>query len=270
MLKTRVFTATVMIAVLASVLFLAPRVTWIIACTLCAAVAAFEWARLTRMSRVLCWVFVLVNVVLVAGWPLLDGQLKYGNVLYLFAAVFWTILVPYWLWRHAVPTNTCFAIVSGVLVIGGASIALIALRDAGSSLVLCIMGVIWVSDSMAYFVGSAFGRHKLAPRISPGKTWEGVAGALLFVVIYAFLWGLFSTNVLPSKYTDNAAGWLALSGIMSLLAVLGIYGDLFESFLKRAAGVKDSGNLLPGHGGALDRIDALLPVLPCAAWLFVN
>lgn len=270
MLKTRVITAFAMIAVLACLLFLAPRLVWIIACALCAAVAAFEWANLTRLSRMLCRMFVLVNILLVAGWPLLEVPLKYANVLYLSAAAFWTILVPYWLWRHAVPANTCFAFVAGILVIGSASIALISLRDASSILLLFIMGAIWVSDSMAYFVGSALGRHKLAPNISPGKTWEGVAGALLFVVIYAILWGLFSTNVLPPKYTGSVTGCLALSAVMSLMAVLGIYGDLFESFLKRAVGVKDSGNFLPGHGGALDRIDALLPVLPCAAWLFAN
>ena len=270
MFKTRLITALAMIAVLVCLLFLAPRVVWIITCALCAGVAAFEWARLTRMSKTLRWMFVFVNILLVAGWPLLNMPPQYGNLLYFFSAAFWVILVPFWLWRHAVPSNTLFAIVAGILIIASASISLIALRDKGSSLVLCIMGVIWVSDSMGYFVGSAVGRHKLAPRISPGKTWEGAVGAILFVVAYAFLWGLFSTNVLPSKYTDSAIGWFTLSGIMCLLAVLGIYGDLFESFLKRAAGVKDSGTILPGHGGALDRIDALLPVLPCAAWLFAS
>lgn len=268
MLKTRVLTALVMIAVLAGLLFFAPRLIWVAACSACAAVAAFEWSRLTKMPRIATWIFVFGNALLVACWAILDLPTNSGRTLFALAMAFWIILVPYWLWRHQVPANWAFAVIGGTLAIGSASIALIVLRDIGPGLVLGVLGVVWVSDSMAYFVGSAVGRHKLAPRISPGKTWEGVAGALAFVLLYAYLWGYFSTNVLPLQYTESAVGLLRLAGVMTVLAVMGIYGDLFESLLKRAAGVKDSGKILPGHGGALDRIDALLPVLPCAAWVF--
>jgi phosphatidate cytidylyltransferase len=270
MLKTRIVTALIMIAVLAGALFWAPRFVWIAGCLGCAAVAGLEWARLTKMSRVLGGVFILANILLIVTWSLLELPSNTGSVFFLPAMAFWMVLVPYWLWRHSLPVNSIFAFAAGILTIASASIALVALRDIGPGLVLCVLGVVWVSDSMAYFVGSAFGRHKLAPQISPGKSWEGVGGAVLFVLVYAFLWGYFSTGVLPSRYTDGPAGWIVLAGLMSLLAILGIYGDLFESYLKRVAGVKDSGSILPGHGGALDRIDALLPVLPCAAWLFSN
>ncbi len=268
MLKTRVTTAVVMIVVLACVLFFAPRIAWIIACALCAGVAAFEWARLTRLSAHMSAAFVVAVAVLVAGWPFLDLPAKSANFIYAPTTAIWLVLVPYWLWRHLLPQSNAFSAGAGILMIGSASIALIELRDSSTFLVLCVLGVVWVSDSMAYFVGSAIGRHKLAPNISPGKTWEGAAGGLFFVVIYAISWSYFSENVLPTRYTAGPAGWLQLSAVMLLLAVMGVYGDLFESLLKRIAGVKDSGKILPGHGGALDRIDALLPVLPFAAWIF--
>ena len=118
------------------------------------------------------------------------------------------------------------------------------------------MAAIWISDTAAYFTGRAFGKHKLAPGISPGKTWEGVAGALVAVFIYALLWNAFA---------GEKARILLLAPLLLALAVLGIVGDLFESLMKRHAGVKDSGNVLPGHGGILDRIDALTSTLPAAA-----
>jgi phosphatidate cytidylyltransferase len=124
------------------------------------------------------------------------------------------------------------------------------------------MGVVWVSDIAAYFVGRSFGKHKLAPNISPGKTWEGVAGALIVVVCYALIWGQFigkGDNILI----------INLVLLSLLLAGLGIIGDLFESLMKRQAGVKDSGNILPGHGGILDRIDALTSTLPIAVLAFL-
>jgi len=145
----------------------------------------------------------------------------------------------------------------GWLVLLPACLSLYQLRAMDPLLLLGFMGVVWVSDSVAYFIGRAYGKHKLAPRISPGKTWEGVAAALIGVLVYALIW-------FYSVHKDQAlVGWLI--PLLLLLAVLGIVGDLYESLLKRQAGVKDSGTILPGHGGVLDRIDALLPVLPVAA-----
>ena len=108
-------------------------------------------------------------------------------------------------------------------------------------------------------------RHKLAPRISPGKTWEGAAGAIICVGVYALAWTHFSSGILPERFTSSVEGRLGLILLALFIAVLGIYGDLYESMLKRKAGVKDSGSLLPGHGGILDRVDALLPAMPFAA-----
>ena len=148
----------------------------------------------------------------------------------------------------------------GWIVLLPTCLALYQLRAIDPLLLLGLMGVVWVSDSAAYFVGRLFGKHKLAPEISPGKTWEGVAGASVAVFFYALIWG----QVLQS--TMLALG-LILFALM--LAGLGIIGDLFESLMKRLAGVKDSGNILPGHGGILDRIDALTSTLPVAVLVFL-
>jgi len=116
---------------------------------------------------------------------------------------------------------------------------------------LVIISTIWLADSAAYFAGKQFGRHKLAPAISPGKTWEGVAGALLAVAAYAA----------ALKLSGAVATWWVLPGLW-VVTIAGIYGDLFESFFKRRANLKDSGQFLPGHGGLLDRVDGVIPALP--------
>ena len=269
MLVTRAITAIVLIVALTIVLFLAPRVVWIFFCALIAAGAAHEWGHLIGLQPIPGGAFTVGIALFVAVWPMLALPEECSLAIYAVSAVFWIFLVPYWLWKPSLPRGRGFGIAAGMLVIGAAATALIDLRDGGAWFVLCILGVIWVSDSAAYFVGSILGRHKMAPRISPGKTWEGVAGAMTFVTLYAIAWLYISDGILPGGFGGSLTGYF-LPVAMLLLATLGIYGDLFESYLKRIAGVKDSGGLLPGHGGILDRIDALLPVLPVAALLFAQ
>ena len=131
--------------------------------------------------------------------------------------------------------------------------------DPSPWMLLFVMGLVWVADIAAYFAGRRFGKNKLAPSISPGKTWEGVAGAMFGVSVYVVLvWSFspyFSTREILPPLLLTAWWWVALA----------VIGDLFESAVKRQAGVKDSGALLPGHGGLLDRIDALTSTLPLAA-----
>jgi phosphatidate cytidylyltransferase len=149
---------------------------------------------------------------------------------------------------------------SGVLVVAGwvvlvpASLALATLEPRR---LLAVLALVWVADSAAYFVGRAWGRHKLAPSISPGKTWEGALGG----VAGALVWAIICRSVFED------AAWPAYLAAAALLAAASIVGDLFESAAKRRAGVKDSGTLLPGHGGILDRIDSATAVLPLAALL---
>ena len=154
--------------------------------------------------------------------------------------------------------------VVGWVVLVGAWVALVELQARSPRLLLAAMGIVWVADTAAYFAGRAFGRHKLAPQVSPGKTWEGVAGAMLAVGIYALALAPLARAagfVLPVDAVAIAA-WLAFA---LLTATVSVFGDLFESLLKRSAGVKDSGAVLPGHGGVLDRADALLAAMPLAA-----
>src|SRR5262249_46458483 len=136
------------------------------------------------------------------------------------------------------------------------------------ALLLAVLGAVWISDSAAYFVGRRFGKRKLAPSISPGKTWEGVAGALVAVVLYALAWAALGKP--GNRLLGGPLGVLALAAALAGLAVVGIIGDLFESLIKRQAGVKDSGTLLPGHGGILDRIDAPVAMLPLAVLAFMR
>jgi phosphatidate cytidylyltransferase len=127
------------------------------------------------------------------------------------------------------------------------------------------MATVWIADIAAYFFGRRFGRRKLAPNVSPGKTWEGLYGALAATAVYAGAWiGLFR-GATPAAVRDLPWSPVWMIILLEALAVLSVLGDLFESAMKRQAGLKDSGSLLPGHGGVLDRIDALTPVLPVAA-----
>jgi phosphatidate cytidylyltransferase len=127
---------------------------------------------------------------------------------------------------------------------------------------LSAMAIVWVADIGAYFAGRAFGKRKLAPSISPGKTWEGVAGGLLAVLLLSAL-----STQLPQTFQAQLLlryGWFKSIVLLALLVFASVVGDLFESMLKRRADVKDSGRILPGHGGVLDRIDALVPTMPLA------
>ena len=131
---------------------------------------------------------------------------------------------------------------------------------------LMVLGLIWISDTAAYLAGRAFGRRKLAPSISPGKTWEGVAGGAIGCLIYAIIWATFDADL---RARVQGIVWLPFLAGTLLLCALGVVGDLFESSLKRQAGAKDSGKLLPGHGGVLDRIDSATATLPVALLLML-
>lgn len=140
------------------------------------------------------------------------------------------------------------------MVLLPAWLAIVQFRALGVLTLLAVLSIAWVADIAAYFSGRAFGKHKLAPSVSPGKTWEGVAGAVVGVLILGFAVGPLAGV--------NTVFWAA---ILVLLTAVSVLGDLFESLLKRLAGIKDSSQLLPGHGGILDRIDSLTAILPVSA-----
>ena len=155
--------------------------------------------------------------------------------------------------------------------VSAAWFALMQFLSHGMLMLLSVLLIVWIADTAAYFAGRAFGRRKLAPHISPGKTWAGVVGAIVAVLLLALaVWQFAPAARMYSNELFAAVGpvWALL--LLAVLIGLSIAGDLFESLLKRQAGVKDSGQLLPGHGGVLDRVDAMVPVLPSAAviqWL---
>ena len=151
---------------------------------------------------------------------------------------------------------------TGAVLILPAWLALVQLRQVGALALLAIMGVVWVADIGAYFAGRSLGKHKLAPNISPGKTWEGAIGGGVAVLAY----GVSLAAKLPAILAGNL-GLLLLT--LVLLTAISILGDLFESMLKRQAGLKDSSKVLPGHGGVLDRIDSLTSTLPLVALLWL-
>jgi phosphatidate cytidylyltransferase len=161
------------------------------------------------------------------------------------------------------------AITVSVALLWTAWLALAAAKTIGVNFILSVFCLVWAADIAAYFGGRAFGKRKLAPAISPGKSWEGVwsgmLGALALAAFWLWLDSALSMDSL-SLYSRLVArlGIGGLIGVVVFLASMSVVGDLFESLVKRAAGAKDSSRLLPGHGGVLDRVDALLPVFPIA------
>jgi phosphatidate cytidylyltransferase len=220
---------------------------------------AVEWSLLSGYSNtqrnfylVLCLLLMLLLL-----WANIDTNSLYHYQLpiYAIAAFLWFVVVPVWLFTGLKVRNSVIMALTGWAVLIPTGLAMMDLRAYSPWVLLFVMSLVWVADIAAYFTGRKFGKHKLAPSISPGKTWEGVAGAVLGVTLYTVLVWLVKpmgmlTIILPAA---------------CLLVALAVMGDLFESAIKRQAGVKDSGALLPGHGGLLDRIDALTSTLPLAA-----
>lgn len=164
--------------------------------------------------------------------------------------------------------NNLLGSLYALAIVGCFAAILYFFNKHGAVYLLSVMAIVWIADIFAYFCGKAFGKRKLAPSISPGKSWEGAIGGGVFVLAISALVILCGGGVLTDTFVVHmqaARGWAATLAILVIIVAASIVGDLFESLLKRRAGVKDSSRLLPGHGGVLDRIDALVPVLPLAA-----
>jgi len=260
-LKLRLITAAGLVAAFLAALFLAPALAWILFVLVFMAGAAWEWSGLLGYGAGLRAGYVLATslAALLAGIQGLQGNL----VIYLLALAFWAVAAPLWLIRAWPLPGKLLGAGIGWLLLLPTFLALLFLRADAPGLVLVAVGVAVVADTAAYFSGRAFGRRKLAPSISPGKTVEGALGAAAAVALYALVMA-FATQ----DGCDPSCLLLIVAAFL-LLFVLSVLGDLFESWIKRQAGVKDSGTLLPGHGGVLDRIDSLTAVLPVAALLWM-
>ena len=271
MLKTRVITALVLLAVLLPILFLLPPIYIGLFFLLAVLAAAWEWSRLlTPDSARLAWLYTLFCLVIVLFLLGMQNP-SWQFALLLLAVIFWFFIAPFILAKGmnlTLQRLRPFYVVLGLILLPATWFALVFLRELGLVFLLSSIAFVWVADIGAYFVGKAFGKRKLAVQISPGKSVEGAIGGLLLCYAYAFLCVFY----LPFESTLFGAwairfGWVPMFLIATVLTAFSIFGDLFESQLKRLAGVKDSSHLLPGHGGVLDRVDALIPTMPIAALL---
>lgn len=254
MLKQRVLTAIVAVLLLLAVLFLAPTA---LARAFIAAVflaAAWEWSGflgLSTAARKLSFVAAIAALQASLWWLLPDATI-YQVILC--TAIAWWFAALIWLNFFPTPIPAVVGWLCGALVLLPAYVALDWLYLQSPSLLLSLLLLVWLADIGAYFAGRAFGRVKLAPAISPGKTWEGVLGGLVTVLLAVFVANL--------GLEQSATVLLAFCGAVALLSVV---GDLTVSMFKRHSGVKDSGSLFPGHGGVLDRIDSVCAAAPLFA-----
>jgi phosphatidate cytidylyltransferase len=266
MLKTRVITAVVMLAILLPVLFLLPPIYLSALFFIMLVAAAWEWSRLIapnadRSAYIYALICALIVMLL---W--LSAEPSFEIALLSIAIAFWLFGMPFMLSQglHLSLSRWRFVLsVLGFIVLPSAWLSLDVLREIGLLWLLSAMILVWLADIGAYFVGRSIGKRKLASQISPGKSLEGALGGLVLCLIYVILCCYY---FLPNQTLFGAWqaqwGWAAMLLMTAVLVLFSVLGDLFESQLKRLAKVKDSSNLLPGHGGFLDRVDALLPVMP--------
>jgi phosphatidate cytidylyltransferase len=248
-----VVTATVLIVLLLAGLFFLPRTGVALLMALIVAIGGFEWARLCGLgvmeSRIYAAAIVIGLLALVS--------VEVWRPAFVAGSAFWILAVPAWLWFGLGARQRSGLIPLGFLVLVPPALAMVALEPLYALLALAVA---WIADTAAYFAGRRWGRRKLAPSISPGKTWEGAAGGLIGAAAYAMILSILFAGMQGTRMA-------AFLGAAALLVAVSIVGDLFESAVKRQAGVKDSGSILPGHGGMLDRIDSATAVLPVAALL---
>ena len=279
MLKQRVITAVLLMLVLLPALFYRDPAPFNFLALLFVAAATWEWARLNAWAMPASYLAATVTAVVCAlvwwsGWLAQPVPL-----IWLFAGAAW-VLLGGWTLRAGVPAwgqvNRSFRLLVGLLALVVTWLAVAQARLIGTNFLLSVFALVWAADIGAYFAGRTWGGHfikrKLAASISPGKSWEGVFGGMAAVLLLGWGWTRFdiwTQPAVPSFYSHLAGRGVAFAVIACLfLAAMSVVGDLIESLVKRSAGAKDSSKLLPGHGGVLDRVDAMLPTLPLAMMLY--
>lgn len=265
MLKQRVVTALILGVLTLLAIFFLPDLWWGGLVALVVVMATYEWSKLLGISRVPMLVLMAVvaaPVLVMSTTPVSgDGHLVLLTI-YACSVCFWAFTVPAWLHIKPDLAETALAYLVGVILFVPTSLAMLELRRIHPGLLLLAILGVCVADITAFFVGRAFGKRKLAPEISPGKSWEGFAGGVLGVVLFVLFAAIW--------WLPPLIGSIGIVGVIIFalcFALVSVEGDLFESLIKRKAGVKDSGALLPGHGGVLDRIDSMLSTLPLAGAL---
>jgi phosphatidate cytidylyltransferase len=272
MLKQRVITAVVLLAILLPALFAPVAWPFAVLTLVMIGAAGWEWARLNGVGGAAPVVLgaalaASCAAALAAGWATDAPSLAWwiATIVWVLGGV-WALRVGPAGWPRLSRAVRCAL---GLVALWTAWLALANAKATGVNFILSIFCLVWAADIAAYFGGKTFGRRKLAPAISPGKSWEGVWSGMLGVLLLALLWLWIDRRfaVDSGSLYSQVRQHLHLAGLavgVVFLAAMSVVGDLVESLAKRSAGAKDSSQLLPGHGGVLDRIDALLPVFPLA------
>lgn len=275
MLKQRVITAIVLLAVLLPALFYKTATPFCVLALVLIGAGAWEWGRLNGEKPFVCIVWASVCVALCSATWFAGWLTQTLPMFWLMVGAGW-VLGGAFLLSRGVPgwarLPRFVRLPSGVFALWAAWLAVAQARFTGIEFLLSILLVVWVADIGAYFAGKQFGgrfsRKKLAPSISPGKSWEGVWGGTVGVLIVAFAWIALQPTGQTVFHRLLAQHGIVLTALAVIfLVAMSVVGDLVESLVKRSASVKDSSGLLPGHGGVLDRVDALLPALPLAMML---
>ena len=262
MLKLRIITALILLPLMLGMLFYAPHGLWVAFSGLITLLALWEYSRMAKLGEGV----KLPYLVGTALWMLFAylGNWILPPLAWVLVLIFWFVVMPLWLKNKWQAVDGWKALAVGWMLMLPFWFALQLLRpdtDAAVSL-LAVMGLVWVADIFAYFSGKAYGKHKLAPAMSPGKSWEGAMGGAVCVLIYIII-------VRNAGWLAFDWSWLATLFFALVLTAVSVGGDLLESWFKRVAGVKDSSSLLPGHGGVFDRVDSLIAVLSVYAAIHV-
>lgn len=274
MLLHRIITASLLLLVILGTLFFAPPWVWGVLSLALMAAGGWEWGSLidpdrhpTRSAGRIAGAVVFGGLAYLA-WRGEMGPVSAWFVgLVVIDLLLWAVVaLPAVLSARLGSAQPIFAVLSMLCVWA----SIYELRLIHPVLVLSAMAIVWCADIGAYFIGRRFGRRKLAVRVSPGKSWEGAVGGLVMVLLVAALaWQLAPSASILSSILAGAVGLFPTALALTLIVALSVIGDLYESLLKRTKGVKDSGKMLPGHGGVLDRIDALIPTMPLCLLLWV-
>jgi phosphatidate cytidylyltransferase len=259
MFKTRALTTILILPLFIVALLWLDPLYWGLLVYMMILFGAWEWADMAGFNKPQALLYIMLFSALIL--PILFFNPLWGGIfnvcMIILAAIFWIVFVPLWLKFQFVIRHKAWLALLGVIAILPTWFALATIHQSSPVLLLMLLAAVWIADIAAYLIGKRFGKNKLAPRISPGKTWEGAYAAMMAVALYAC----------------GLSWWLHMGGefVMLLLAVavFSIIGDLFESLVKRQSGVKDSGDIFPGHGGMLDRVDGVLAALPVANFIFI-
>lgn len=268
MLKQRLITGIFLAIIAIFGLLYLPLGNYFIAfVTLILALGAYEWNKMTKLSLLenIIWTLVLLTATTLT-WLYWEKLLTmFSNLFFLEMAVFWVLMMSalyFYPHKKDYLNNKWIRILIGLFLLGLTFDALVFVKHLGNIYLIFVALTIIFADTGAYFSGKAFGKHKLAPSVSPGKTWEGLLGALILNAVFAVIFANFFGSEMiftQESFLANSIIWILIAWVISVMSVI---GDLFESMIKRISGVKDSSNILPGHGGILDRLDGFTAALP--------